>query len=83
VLLPDLLYGIRVPSLLVELREDSAIQRHANGVILLDKVIEDALHEAVGAQRRFNVASAAMLGVQFYGSEILDVFRVKEHVADY
>jgi len=51
VLLLDFLYGIRVPGLLIEFREDSSVERHADSVILLDKVIEHALHEAMRSQR--------------------------------
>jgi hypothetical protein len=49
VFLLDLLNGIGVPGLLVELREYSSVQRHANGIVLLNKIIKHALHETVGA----------------------------------
>jgi hypothetical protein len=47
ILLLYFLYSVRVPCLLIELREDSSVKRHTNGIILLNKVIENTLHQTM------------------------------------
>ena len=43
--------GSRIPASLEPVREHSSVQGHANYIVMFDPVIEDALHQAVGAER--------------------------------
>lgn len=58
------------------------VKRHAHRVVLLDVVIELALHEAVRAQRVLDVAAETELRGQLHRLEVLDILGVEEHVAD-
>lgn len=49
---------------------------------MLDVVVECALHEAVSAQLLLYMPSKTCFRLEFYGFKILDILRVKEHVAD-
>ena len=51
------LYGSpRVPAAFEPVREDPAIKWHADHVVVPDPVVEDALHKAVSAERRLDMA---------------------------
>ena len=58
------------------------VKGHAHSVVLLDVVIELALHETVRAQRVLDVAAETELRGQLHRLEVLDILGVEEHVAD-
>mmetsp|Transcript_31214 Transcript_31214/g.103320 ORF Transcript_31214/g.103320 Transcript_31214/m.103320 type:complete len:397 (-) Transcript_31214:501-1691(-) len=64
------------------LREGALVQRHAHRVVLLHRAVKVALHVAVRAERRADVALAPKLGVQLDGLEPAHVVGREEHPAD-
>mmetsp|Transcript_17899 Transcript_17899/g.38124 ORF Transcript_17899/g.38124 Transcript_17899/m.38124 type:complete len:305 (-) Transcript_17899:1142-2056(-) len=63
------------------LGKGALVQRHAHGVVLIDRAIKDALHVAVGAQRLADAPLPPKLGVQLDRLEPADVFWREEHPA--
>lgn len=61
---------------------ESFVKRHADGIVLLNEVVELALHETVRAQRVLDMTSHAELGVELNRLEVLDILGVEEHVAE-
>mmetsp|Transcript_16788 Transcript_16788/g.44186 ORF Transcript_16788/g.44186 Transcript_16788/m.44186 type:complete len:344 (+) Transcript_16788:173-1204(+) len=62
--------------------EGALEEGHADGVVLVDGAVEDALHVALGAKRLSDVALAPKLGVELDWLEPADVLRRVEHPAD-
>lgn len=51
----------------------SLIQRHTNRIHLTDRTIEVCFEVSMGTQRLFDMARAAMFGVQLNWLEVIDV----------
>ena len=71
-----------IPAALEPVREDSSIEWHHDGIVVLDPVIECALHQAMSSKRGSDMSCEAVLRLDLHRLEIFDIFRIEEHPSD-
>lgn len=71
-----------VLGLLAPLGERSLVEPHVDGLVLLDRVVEDAAHPSVRAHRLLNGPHSPAARADSDAAEVEDVRGVEEHPSD-